>query len=112
MTNKPRALFGRKMNDIEELKDATFYAKKAGQRGSSYEVIKEIFLNSEEFQELARDFFKEQLWIKKSDGGSNEKGEIRCIRVTNTDTGERLLINNEGYNYCRYTAIEEADHVC
>ena len=38
---------------------------------------------------------------------SNEKEEIRCIRVTNTETGERVLINSEGYDYCRYTALEE-----
>lgn len=107
MTNKPRALFGRKMNDLAELKDATYNAKRDGQRGSLYEVTKEVSLNDEEFKELAKDFFKEQPWIEKTDGGSNENGEIRCIRVINIETGERLLINNEGYDYCRYVALEE-----
>ncbi|QRN86888.1 hypothetical protein JR334_07640 [Clostridia bacterium] len=107
MTNKPRALFGRKFNDLEELKDATFYAKKDRKQGSLYEVTKEIAFNDDEFKAFAEDFFKEQPWIEKSDGGSNEKGELRCIRVINTETGERVLVSSEGYDYSRYTALED-----
>ncbi|UTW70378.1 hypothetical protein KHA80_07705 [Anaerobacillus sp. HL2] len=44
---------------------------------------------------------------KKSDGGTNEKGELRCIRVINKDTGEKILSSTEGYDYSRYTAIED-----
>jgi hypothetical protein len=111
MTNKPRALFGRKFNSLSELKDATCHAKKDGQQGSFYDVTKEVFLNNEEFNEFTQDLFKEQPWIERSDGGSNKKGETRCIRVINTETDERVLINSEGYDYCRYTAIEEVNHV-
>ena len=107
MTNRPRALFGRKLNDLEELREATVRAKQAGQRGGLYEVTKEVPLGDDDFKAFAEDFFNVQPWIDKSDGGSNENGEIRCIRVINTDTGERVLINSEGYNYCRYTALEE-----
>lgn len=107
MTNRPRALFGRKLNDLKELKEATAHAKQAGQRGSLYEVTKEVPLGDDDFKAFAEDFFNEQPWIDKSDGGSNEKGEIRCIRVINIDTGERVLINSEGYSWCRYTALEE-----
>ena len=107
MTNRPRALFGRKLNDLEELRDATARAKQAGQRGSLYEVTKVVSLDSDDFKAFAEDFFNEQSWIDKTDGGSNENGEIRCIRVINTETGERLLISSEGYDYCRYTALEE-----
>lgn len=105
--NKPMALFGRKLNDLEELREATAHAKQAGQRGSLYEVTKDVPLGDGDFKAFAEDFFKEQPWIDKSDGGSNEIGEIRCIRVTNTDTSERVLINSEGYSWCRYTALEE-----
>jgi len=111
MTNKPRAIFGRKMKDIKELKDATYYAKKEGQRGNPYVVIKEVHLNDDEFKVFAQDFFEQQPWIEKSDGGSNIKGELRCIRVINTKTGEKILVNNEGYDYPRYTAIEEVEDV-
>lgn len=107
MTNRPRALFGRKLKDLEELKEATAYAKQAGQRGSFYEVTKEVSLEGDEFKALAEDFFNEQPWIEKTDGGSNENGDLRCIRVINIETGERLLISSEGYDYCRYTALEE-----
>ena len=107
MTNRPRALFGRKLSDLKELKEATAHAKQAGQRGSLYEVTKEVALSDDDFKAFAGDFFNEQPWIDKSDGGSNENGDIRCIRVINTDTGERVLINSEGYSWCRYTALEE-----
>lgn len=107
MTNRPRALFGRKLKDLEELKEATAYGKQKGQLGSFYEVTKEVPLEDDEFKALAEDFFNEQPWIEKSDGGSNENGDLRCIRVINTETGERLLVSSEGYDYCRYTALEE-----
>jgi len=107
MTNRQRALFGRKLNDLEELREATARAKQAGQRGNLYEVTKVVSLNGDDFKAFAEDFFNEQPWIDKSDGGSNENGEIRCIRVINTDTGERVLINSEGYLWCRYAALEE-----
>ncbi|WP_366923862.1 hypothetical protein MFMK1_000778 [Metallumcola ferriviriculae] len=102
-----RALFGRKMASLEELMEATRQAKKEGFTGSTYEVTKEITLNDYAFQEFVKDLLEDQPWIEKDDGGSNQNGEIRCIRVTNLDTGERVLVNSEGYDYPRYTAIEE-----
>ncbi|QSX09550.1 hypothetical protein J0B03_05665 [Alkalibacter rhizosphaerae] len=99
---KPRALFGRKVTDLDALEEMTNSI-----RGSLYEVTKEIWMDNEEFKSFAQDFFEYQPWIEKSDGGSNEKGEIRCIRVINTETGQRVLVNSEGYGYCRYVAIEE-----
>ena len=69
-------------------------------------MIKEVLLESDEFHFFAEDFFNDQAWITKEDGGVNEQREIRCIRVINQDTGEKVLVNNEGYTYPRYTAIE------
>ena len=105
-----RALFGRKMVDIEELRDATRIAKKEGFTGSAYEVTREVALNNLDFEEFAKDLLEDQPWIDKDDGGSNPSGEISCIRVINLQTGERILVNSEGYDYPRYTAIEELDH--
>jgi hypothetical protein len=102
-----KALFGRKMNDIEELREATRLAKKKGFSGEDYEVIKEVALSDFDFQKFAGDLLEDQTWIKKDEGGSNANGEVRCIRVTNLLTGERILVNSEGYDYPRYTAIEE-----
>jgi hypothetical protein len=102
-----KALFGRKMVDIEELRDATRNAKKEGFVGSAYRVTKEVALSDIDFKEFTKDFLKDQPWIDKDDGGSNPSGEIRCIRVLNLQTGARILVNSEGYDYPRYTAIEE-----
>lgn len=102
-----RALFGRKILNLKELKELTKEAKKDGMKGEPYEVIKEIELSDEKFKEFAKDFCKDQPWITKEDGGCNEKGELRCIRVKNTKTGEKILTDSEGYDYPRYTAIEK-----
>jgi len=102
-----KALFGRKMVDMEELRDATKIARKKGFTGAAYEVIKEVALSDFDFKEFTKDLLEDQPWIDKDDGGSNPNGEIRCIRVMNLLTGERVLVNSEGYDYPRYTAIEE-----
>lgn len=102
-----RALFGRKILNLNELKELTKEAKKDGMKGTAYEVIKEIELNDEEFKEFAKDFCKDQSWITKEDGGYNSKGELRCIKVKNTKTNKSILVDSEGYTYPRYTALEK-----
>ena len=102
-----KALFGRKVLNLKELKELTKEAKEDGLKGTAYEVIKEIELSDEKFKEFAKDFCRDQPWITKEDGGSNSKGELRCIRVKNTQTGEKILIDAEGYTYPRYSAIEK-----
>jgi hypothetical protein len=70
-------------------------------------VIKEIALSDIDFKKFTNDFLEDQPWIEKSDGGCNQNGEIQCIRVISIQTKERILVNSEGYDYPRYTAIEE-----
>src|SRR5690554_3561191 len=101
-----KALFGRKVSSLAELKEITEEATKQGQRGQSYIVTKEVELEDTDFHNFANDFFNDQPWITKEDGGVNENREVRCIRVINKDTGEKVLVNTEGYTYPRYTAIE------
>ena len=50
-----KALFGRKMVDIEELRDATINAKKEGFVGSAYKVTKEVALSDIDFKEFTKD---------------------------------------------------------
>ena len=102
-----RALFGRKVLNLKELEKFTKEAKKDGMRGTAYEVIKEIELSDTEFEQFAKELWKDQMWISEEDGGFNEKGELRCIRVKNTKTNESILVDSEGYTYPRYTAIEK-----
>lgn len=102
-----RALFGRKMTTLYELKKLTKLAKEEGLIGSLYVVIREVILSDQEFKTFSGDLLADQSWILKSDGGSNEKGELRCVRVINKRTGEKFIFDSEGYDYARYTAIEE-----
>lgn len=102
-----KALFARKAINLVELKELTNEAKEDGAKGTAYEVIREIEMSKAAFREFAEDLQKDQPWIESSDGGANKNGEVRCIRVTNIVTRERILVNSEGYSYPRYTAIEE-----
>ena len=102
-----KAHFGRKIPNLEALKAATWRAKQEKHSGSAYTVTKEVELSDAEFKRFAEDILEDQPWIGKTDGGMNQAGEFRCIRVRNVQTGERILVNSEGYDYPRYTAIEE-----
>lgn len=101
-----KALFGRKVLDLDELKDLTLRAVKEGHKGQPYIIIREVFLANEYFMDFAGDFLKDQFWIRSEDGGINMNGEVRCVRVNNMDTVEKVLVNSEGYDYPRYTALE------
>lgn len=101
-----KALFGRKFYNIEDLRYATKRANKSKTNGTSYIATKEVELESKDYKGLTDDLLEDQTWIEDFDGGYTEKGEVKCIRVINKDTGEKLLINPEGYTYPRYTALE------
>jgi len=101
-----KALFGRKICNLTELKELTHQAIKDGKKGQPYIITREVILKSDDFMDFAKDFLKDQIWIMPEDGGINEKGEIKCIRVGNAATGEKVLVNTEGYDYPRYTGLE------
>jgi len=101
-----RALFGRKIENIVDLREATERSRESGMKRTVYTVDREVEMAADVFQEFGKDFLKDQPWILKTDGGYNDKGEYRCIRVRNVDTGERLLISSEGFDYPRYIGID------
>jgi len=107
LEKEKKALFGRKIADLETLKSLTRAALKRGQSGSAYQGIKEVSLTEDEFHRFASNFLLDQPWIGPEDGGVNKRKEIRCIRVINRGTGEKVLVNCEGYTYPRYTALEK-----
>ncbi len=104
---KKRALFGRKISGLKELKELTKRAIAAGKTGEAYMVTREVILSGGDFSKFAGDFLADQPWISPEDGGSTKDGKVRCIRVVNQETGEKVLINTEGYTYPRYTALEK-----
>ena len=100
-----RAHFARKLNNIEELREFTAKASRKTGGGAPYVITKEISLGPEEFKAFSEDFFADQTWLTIEDGGPSKEG-MRCTRVINSETGEAVLVNNEGYSYARYTALE------
>ena len=101
-----KALFGRKICDLEELRGLIHQSIKEGQKGQPFTIIREVILKDKDFRDFANDFLKDQTWISPEDGGMSNDGEIRCLRVVNIDTGEKVLVNTEGYDYPRYTGLE------
>ena len=102
-----KAVFGKKVTNIRELKEMTKDGIEKGIIGTEYKVDREISLSNEVFQVVIDDFLKEQAWISQEDGGTDNDGIIKCIRIINNETDEKVLINSEGYLYSRYIAIEE-----
>ena len=100
-----KALFGRKVCDLVELKNSPTKPSKRKERAAIHHH-REVILKDAEFRDFAQDFLKDQPWITAEDGGMDQEGKIRCIRVVNIDTGEKVLINTEGYDYPRYTGLE------
>ena len=101
-----RALFGRKVEDYNKLKELTRFAWHDGMRGEEYVVTKEVALSDEEFKRFSDNLIHDQPWITSEDGGADENGALKCIRVINQLTGDKILVSNEGHTYPRYSAIE------
>lgn len=101
-----KALFGRKVCCLKELEELTERALNEGRQGQPYTITREVFLKDAEFKDFAQDFLKDQPWITAEDGGINQNEEVRCIRVVNIETGEKILQNGEGYSYGRYVGLE------
>ena len=94
-----KALFGRKFYNLKELQEATV------EHWSDYTVIREVELTDSEFKKFTSNFLEDQPWIKKSDGGTNEKvsfdvlGSLTKILVKDT--------HQPTTNSPCYTAIED-----
>lgn len=69
-------------------------------------ITKEVHLDNKRFKDFTDDLLAHQGWCMPGDGGHNERGEARCIRVVNYETGGKVLVNTEGFRYPRYTGIE------
>ncbi len=102
-----KAHFGRKIPNLKALKTFSGWAKEEKHPGLACTVLREVELSNAQFKTFTEDLLEDQPWIEETDGGMNPAGEIRCIRVKNAKTGERILVNSEGFDYPRYTAIEE-----
>jgi len=100
-----RVFFGRKLHNLDELKAFTLKAFENEEKGEIYEVVKEIKLNNIEFTDFVSDFLAYREWISNDDGMTTG-GVVNCIKVTGEGFSEVILVNNEGYGYARYTALE------
>lgn len=92
-----KAIFARKIATLEELKKITEVALREGISGQSVTVDEEVLLMDDVFQKFASDMLSDQTWISP---------KANCIRVVNKETGEKVLLMPEGYEYGRYSSLE------
>lgn len=97
MKNEVKVLFARKIPTLEELKELTEQALREGKVGRTITVDEEVTLTDKAFQSFASDMLADQLWINP---------RANCINVINKETGERVIIDPQGYRYGRYTSLE------
>ena len=97
MKKEAKVLFARKIPTLEELKELTEQALREGKVGRIVTVDAEVTLTDHEFQNFGSDMLADQHWINP---------RANCMRVVNKDTGEKVLISPEGYQYGRYTSLE------
>ena len=102
-----KGIFVRKASDIDVVRDVTEELKSKGHDGTTYRVTREVELSDKEYKKLTNDLLQDQDFINEDEGGINDEGEVLCIRVINKESGERILIDPQGYEYPRYTALEE-----
>lgn len=84
-----RALFGREPGTVEAI------------------VVKEIIITDEELKEFESDFFSESEIIKANQELMKVDGnEIwHCLNITSNKADYSILVNSDGNDYARYTAI-------
>ncbi len=76
------------------------------QSGQPCRVTRKVHPKNDEFEEFTKDFSNYQPWITRDDGGWDADGTLRCMRVLSIDADRAVVVNNEGYCYERYVALE------
>ena len=74
----------------------------------SYKVIGEKVLSHETYEHLSQNLLEDNELIKEitNECGTEKDGTTRCFLFKDeTRNDEALLVNSEGYDYARYTAL-------
>ena len=96
------ASFIRKAADYEDLMQLT--KKYPGH--SQYQIEKIIELSAEEFKKFISNFYEDKDFIINNQSLMYfADGITYCIGITTEDSDKIILIDSQGYDYARYTAI-------
>ena len=101
---KRTAVFGRKMTNIDELRD---YTEDYIQEQEKFTVIKEIELTQSGFKSFCKGFLRDNDIIdayREKMRCDDELGRI-CLFIYCKEQDEGVLVESEGYAYARYTAL-------
>lgn len=103
-----KAIFVRKAGDIEQVKQDTETIRSWGKDGCEYSIMKTIVMTAKEFTAFTDNLLVDQDFIKQNNGLMRvQEGVYYVLEVTTPNIGISILIDSEGYDYARYTAIIE-----
>ena len=105
--NLNKARFYRKPASYEGIKRMMNYSKEYLPELEHYVIEEEWELTNDEMQEMKADFF-DNYFERGEKGGYIEiegKHARLCIKFYNSETGETIIVDPQGFRYCRYVAI-------
>lgn len=104
-----KAVMVRKANNV---KDWQKIVKEYDLGASQVIIEKTVELSNEEFNELCDDFFKYRNYIIENLCHMYmQEGVWHCILVKSSTSKIGILIESEGYDYARYTAVVNLSEV-
>jgi len=103
-----KAVFIRKACDLGDLRRM---AEKYDKKAEPYVIEKTVKLSKNEFDSLKCDFFMERTWITENLDKMWKDESWHCILATSKGEKIGILIESEGYDYARYSAVIEERRV-
>lgn len=106
-----KTYFFRNINNMKELIEKNNIAINKNKEKLEYLVIETIELENKDYiqfiNKLHNNYYFLYDYIEKMK--IDENGIWRCIKVMNKETGKSILVQNDGYSYPRFVAIENID---
>lgn len=103
-----RAVFFRKAVSLKELKQDTEHYK---DETSPFFICKRVELEDKDFNDFCDSLLKDRDFIAENKSVMGFDKAYYCILVYNKNSEDAILVESEGYNYARYTALVKKSEV-
>lgn len=101
-----------RLNKNNDIKDNILSCMENGFFLERVIVKKTITVDNEKWIYLTRDFYEEHPEWEQIGGNEkiNDTDYLQVVKLINSETGEAIYIDTEGYNYARYVGHKSADY--
>ena len=108
-TGIKRAYFDRKKSSYNQLLESKMFNNNICLL-STYKVYKVMVFNNNDYELLINNLL-DDIYVISGEGGSYKGINHYCILVANKDGDKGILVDPQGYDYCRYTGIIEKEEL-